>query len=155
MATATKLHDKTLTVLMPVTFAWRRVQDLLINAFEGGSNYWYCILRFDAPPGPRESWPVLVEDEARKRGDRVTNIYPHGDYPVNPGGSLVVDDSRNDERKATRPARRLDRERLAEALVEWAEKCPRHFANWLAENDDAETADTFLQIAVLGEIIYG
>ena len=32
---------------------------------------------------------------------------------------------------------------------------PKHFANILSENDDAETADVWFQLVVLGEIVYG
>ena len=36
-----------------------------------------------------------------------------------------------------------------------ADKFPRHFANILNENDDAETGDVFLQCCLWGDIVYG
>jgi len=36
-----------------------------------------------------------------------------------------------------------------------AEKYPRHFHNFLEENDDAETGDVFIQCCLFGEIVYG
>lgn len=148
------IESNSVTVEVPLSVKWSRVQDLLIGAFEGGSNYWYMIEEYVKPSGAAKDWPVLTAADSRKRGEKF-NIYRHADYPVNPGGALVVSDAGNDEREATKPARRLDRARLAEALALWAKECPRHFGDWLAENDDSTTADTFLQIAVLGEIVYG
>jgi len=35
------------------------------------------------------------------------------------------------------------------------EKYDWHLKNFIEENDDAETADVFLQCCVLGDIVYG
>jgi hypothetical protein len=32
---------------------------------------------------------------------------------------------------------------------------PRHFADLVNENDDADTGDAFVQCCVFGEVIYG
>jgi hypothetical protein len=44
---------------------------------------------------------------------------------------------------------------LAKGLQTMAEKYPRHFADFVAENDDADTGDVFLQCVVLGDVVYG
>lgn len=44
---------------------------------------------------------------------------------------------------------------LQQGLQRMARKYPRHFADFMAENDDAITGDVFLQCVVLGEVIYG
>jgi hypothetical protein len=49
----------------------------------------------------------------------------------------------------------VSREMIDLALQAFATQEPRHFADWLAENDDAETADVFLQLCVFGKTIYG
>jgi len=36
-----------------------------------------------------------------------------------------------------------------------ASEAPRHFADFIAENDDAETADVFLQCCLFGRIVFG
>jgi hypothetical protein len=36
-----------------------------------------------------------------------------------------------------------------------AEKEPRHFADFMQENDDAVTGDVFLQCVLLKAVIYG
>lgn len=32
---------------------------------------------------------------------------------------------------------------------------PNHFADFMAENEDAETADVFVQCCIFGNIVYG
>ena len=36
-----------------------------------------------------------------------------------------------------------------------AETHPRHFADFLAGNEDATTGDVLLQLAVFGELVFG
>lgn len=49
----------------------------------------------------------------------------------------------------------LDREAIERGLGIFRRTAPRHFGNWLAEHDDAETGDVFLQCCILGEVTYG
>jgi len=44
---------------------------------------------------------------------------------------------------------------IQSGLAIMEEKYPIHFANFLNEDDDAETGDVFLQCCLLGEIVYG
>lgn len=46
-------------------------------------------------------------------------------------------------------------ERLAQGLSVMAKIAPRHFADFLAGNEDATTGDVFLQCVTLGEVKYG
>lgn len=61
---------------------------------------------------------------------------------------LVVD---HVERKTYR----LDMDVVKRGLRVFMRVAPRHFGNWLAENDDAETGDVFLQCCLLDGIVYG
>jgi len=40
------------------------------------------------------------------------------------------------------------------ALELMAEQYPHHFRDLISENDDIETADVFLQLLVLGDVVY-
>jgi hypothetical protein len=44
---------------------------------------------------------------------------------------------------------------LRRGLQTMADKYPRHMADLLAKNDDATTADVFLQCCLFGTLIYG
>jgi hypothetical protein len=105
------------------------IKDLLCNAIEGGSNYWCNFM------------------------DRMGGISPkvapyRQDVPFVEGGWLEVVD---EEGKAYR----LDRAAIEKGMNIFADKYPKHFADFINENADATTGDVFLQCCVFGEAIYG
>lgn len=135
MTTAIKQPDA-LLVAHPITK--QRISDLLCSAFEGGSNYWYIITANIKP----------AKLTFRTDPD---HIYPHLDYPLNDDGALMIGDLEDD----SRPPIRLDLDAIGKGLALMARTQPRHFGDFLAENDDASTADVFLQLCLFGEVIYG
>ncbi len=133
-------HDK-LTLQTKET-SWQDVSDLLCSAFEGGSNYWYMIEEFGMPPELKG-----VPDE---------KVFRHLDYPTREGGYLLVSDRKIVECEGGEVTiRKIDRDRLKVALNLMSQKYPRHFADFINENGDADTGDVFLQLAVLGDVVYG
>jgi hypothetical protein len=103
----------------------KRVSDLLCSAFEGGSNYW-------VKSGRREGFEGYLSDVALHEGATVF--------------IKTIDDDKE---------LKLDRLTILNGLQLMMTKQPRHFGDFLAENDDADTADVFLQLALFGEMIYG
>ena len=139
------MPDNTFNV--PVTVTDQRISDLLCNALEGGSNYWYTITAYTKP----------TEMVFQCMADTLpTQIFKHIDYPMNPGGSITIGD-REDGRPhgAVFINSVITKEVLLQGLRVMSEKYPRHFADFIAENDDAETGDVFLQCCCFGEIVYG
>lgn len=114
----------------------KRVQDLLCNALEGGSNYWYFIESFNYPTGQTKESLKLE--------------FPHLELPFVDDGSLTIKDIEGDM-----PDKILDRKALQKGLRVMASKFPRHFGDFISENDDATTGDVFLQCALYGDVIYG
>lgn len=49
----------------------------------------------------------------------------------------------------------LSRQAILAGVDTMIRKAPRHFGDWLADRDDAVTADVFLQCCLFGEVIYG
>lgn len=123
----------------------RRVSDLLCSAFEGGSNYWYLIEEFHAPP---------PENLRAHAGFRDGQVFRHLDYPLCEGGYLMISDRQISWNVEMRTAR-LDLAAVVRGLEVMREKFPRHFGNFLSENDDGETGDVFLQCALFGDVVYG
>ncbi len=112
-----------------------RIEDLLTDAFEGGSNYWYIIKKYNYPPGQtRQSMGIK---------------FPHVEIPLK-GGSLLVGELEGD----TDYDKVLDRAAIERGLKLLAEKYPKHWADFLTENDDADTGDVFLQLALYGEVVF-
>jgi hypothetical protein len=118
------------------------IANLLCSAFEGGSNYWYRIIKFNKPKG--KVW-------AGEDGDMAE--FAHISYPLSPGGSLIIA-VEGDEAKAGLKYR-LSRKQLQSGLDAMRLRCPHHFANVINNNADAITGDVFLQCCLFGEAIYG
>jgi hypothetical protein len=129
-------------ISVKVSITKRRIADMLCCAFEGGSNYWYWIDKFIKPP--KLEW----------QGDP-EQVFQHLDYPLNTGGALIISDKGSDEPVKSKKTYRLDLESITKGIQVMAEKEPRHFADFLGEDDDATTGDVFLQCCLFGEVIYG
>lgn len=124
-----------------IGYSLKRVSDLLCSALEGGSNYWYLIEKFIKPP--------VIKNYADS-----TVVYDHLDYPLSPGGALIISDKYGAEGSPVK-RRRLNLRSIHRGLQVMAVKYPQHFAAWQTENDDAETGDVFLQCCLFQEVVYG
>lgn len=137
-----------------MTLTIAQIRNLLVSAFEGGSNYWYQI----PAAGPKDAilGPKHAPQDFRKGG----KAQPKGDYyhwseliPTTPDCALLV----------TAPEGFGDYDwpvvlniaALRHGAQVMYTKYPQHYANVLAENDDAETGDVFLQCALFGEVVFG
>ena len=120
---------------IPTQLDTERVSDLLCIAFEGGSNYWYCDLEVEQYP------------EGKSKADFE---YWHIQVPLEEGGVLKFRDQFGDF-----GVLRLDLDSITKGLRTMQDKYPRHWADFLKENEDADTGDVFLQCCVLGGLTYG
>lgn len=127
------------TVSVELEIKLTDIQDLLCSALEGGSNYWYVIDEFVKPT------TMQVRTDPKK-------VFRHLDYPVNPGGALIIMDKEDDDEKKRY---RLDLESIEKGLKTWAEKYPKSFARFRDEDYDANDGDLFLQCCLFGEAVYG
>lgn len=108
----------------------KMIRDQLITAFEGGSNYWY-----------------EIEAIFDKDGHRVHNYYD----AVLQGGSIhIVDSEEPDVALGI-----VDLAHIQNGLQLMANYHRKQFMNIITEDGDAKTADLFLQLVVMGEVIYG
>lgn len=101
------------------------VESLIVSAIEGGSNYWYRI-------------------EGRIGCDYLKLAFSPVGMPISNKGS-----------EPPFIKGRLTPTTIQMALDLMAEKYPRHFADILADREDAATGDVFLQLAILGTVMYG
>lgn len=132
------MSDVEISLKIPI----QRLQDLLTSALEGGSSYWYCITE--------KHKPEIITDRCWEEDDVV---FPHIDYPTNKGGWLKIRSLHGEVNGKS--SWMLDLAQIYLGIQKMAEKYPQHFANFIAENDDAETGDVFLQCCLFGEIVYG
>ena len=133
----------TVKVMVQVEVEEERISDLLCSTFEGGCGYWCRIMGYEYPSGK-------TKDDFD---------FPHVEV-VLAGGKVFMHDAEEPDSHyktldaAERERWTLTREKLVRGLQVMAEKYPRHFADFHAENDDAETGDVFLQCCLFGELVY-
>jgi hypothetical protein len=121
---------------------------LIISAFEGGSNYWYVIDKDKSVAPDNDKLWKFPKDSCL--GDDGT-VFWHVQWPMSEGGRLFVTNKFDDEGEEGY----LDLASIKKGLTIMQEKYPRHFANFMSDNADANTGDVFLQCAVLGNLVYG
>ena len=104
------------------------VKDLLCCGMEGGIGYWAEIDDYIEPSaeGPYE--------------------YRHLDYPFTVDGAVIIRDTEEGD------LHRLDRAALERGISLLS---GYHLTNFLEENTDAMTGDVFVQLCLLGSIVYG
>lgn len=133
------------TVSIPQPITNRMLSGILCVAFEGGVGYWCRIQGYRYPEGTE---PADFSDGGR--------LQTPGDYwhrcqlvPLYTGGAVILLDIEEGK------THRLDLAALLRGAQKMAEEYPKHFRDWVEENDDAITGDVFLQCCIFGEAVYG
>lgn len=128
--------DNYIEVRATVRIPNQKIMDLITTAIEGGCNYW---ARFQYPENWKEKYGSY-EQIPFKGGEIKVFDLETGELlgvlnlaTVKTGLQLMAD--RKDMKGKTVPA--------------------RHFKNFATDNEDAETADVFMQLSVMGEIVFG
>ncbi len=128
--------DKYVEVRATVRIPTEKIKNLIISAVEGGSTYW-AMLKF--PDGWQDKYKSYADIPFQGGEIEVYDVETGrllgflSKVTIQPGLQLMAD--RKDMTGKQVPA--------------------RHFKAIATDNEDAETADVFLQLAVMGEIIYG
>ena len=131
-----KNEERGFTITTQVTIPLQRIADLMVGSIEGESGYWcsgvYLHTKHDLKETPWYSDPSLYGQE----------------FAIQ-----VVEYEASEEDSDGR--HNVNKEKLARGLQIMSEKHPSHFADLMNEQDDAITADIFLQCVALGEVVYG
>ena len=125
----------------------KEIEDMLVGAFEGGSNYWIREIDFIKPKDSD-----LYQHSFKLHGEEKV-VYKHVQYPMSVGGAVKII-IREDDGTAGEIVI-LDIGAIKKGIAVMAEKYPRHYGDMLGDNHDADTADVFLQCCVFGEIVFG
>jgi hypothetical protein len=128
----------------------QRLKDLICCGIEGGIGYWAEIYDYEFGSG-FSSKDFL---EGGKMTDPKNYWHPSQLIPFVKGCSVVLQQT-DVEAGEEADVWRLNRQALVDGLTIMMNKYPRHAANFLDENEDAETGDVFIQCCLLGEIVYG
>ena len=114
----------------------QKINDMIVSTVEGGCNYW---ARFQLPKDWKKSYQNYYE------------------IPMK-GGEIEVFDVETDELLGVinRATVKVGLQLMADCKDIKGKQVPaRHFKNLATDNEDAETADVFIQLSVMGEIVYG
>jgi len=128
--------DDYIEVKTTVRIPNQKIQDLIVSAVEGGSNYW---AKFKFPTGYKDKYESYEQ------------------IPFN-GGKFEVFDIETDELlgELNQSSTKVGLQLMADCKDSKEKAVPaRHFKNLATDCEDAETADVFMQLSVMGEIRFG
>jgi hypothetical protein len=130
--------NKTINIVSKVKteITAEQIAGILCTAFESGYTPWVKV----------ES---MVEPKRKVILGNSWNEYTLYSYPVT-GGAAILSDTYGNSRKRYR----LDLKAIRKGLQIMANKYPRHFADFVSENEDGITGAVFLQCCVFGDVIY-
>jgi hypothetical protein len=134
--TENKKLDIARTITVPLSIKVELLTNLLVSAFEGGSTYWLRECDYLSPKEGFEA-PAYSDEKFWITGGKM---------------SLFYDDPEDEENRAQKD---ITIEDLLRGATIMAEKNASHFGDLISENDDAITADVFIQCVLFGEVIYG
>lgn len=134
---------KNFTVKMNKIFTNDQIAGILCTAFEGGMvDQWAQVVGFKKPE--------VKANFDKKDGSSIDwHDYRLYSYPLGSGGKVTVLDTYENKKYI------LNRASIQKGLQVMAEKFPRHFNDFVTENDDAITGDVFLQCCLLEDVVYG
>lgn len=148
MVPTAKMTDK---IIVSVPINMGRVADLLCSAVDPGYeaiHYWGEVQgRVEPTSWTFDARPVYKTPEEAEAN---INVHYRHYYPFNKGGALIIRDNEDDGENYT-----LDFSAIEKGLSIMARDFPKHFGDFLDDNDDNDTADVFVQCCLFGDVIYG
>ena len=131
----------------------KRQLDLLVGALEGGSNYWYMLedTSMVIKKGTAPKTPELIEECKTMGKDFADCLVNRIWETVQSGVSVPVFDVEEEGEKLGE----ISKESIEKANELMIKDYSQAYADVMNENDDANTADIWFQLAVMGEVIFG
>lgn len=136
---ATRAYPDSATI--PVDVQYQVIEDWLVTALEGGSNYWYYLPFVSVLPMDNAGEPLAIQiAKACWYGDTAIDVYDIDD--VQPNGKPLV---------GAAPIGHISRANLERG-------CKLYLTDdrgGMGDDFDADDADVWFQFVVMGEIVYG
>lgn len=134
--------NSTISFQATETVSTELVRDLLVTAFEGGSNYWVAEVHIARLPAGmrRKDYP-----------------YWHAELPLVNGGKVRFHDLNGPDHRWCDSIGyyTLDFDGILKGLAAMRLKYPDSWKEAIDGTFDAITADVFLQCCIFGEVVYG
>ena len=137
-------EDGEYTFTATIKVDYNDILNLIINGFDMAIAYW-CR---DADPHYPDDFDVqkIPWLKGKDGWSKVRKLYF---CPLVPGGKIVLHDDVSGKEVT------MDLESIQRGIDVMSSEYPRHWADFMSENDDAITADVFIQCCVFGESPYG
>lgn len=121
------------------------LMNLVVNAFDSGvTNYWANSAVVVLPEGFDVTKIPWLKDPEEWESCSKSYIAPFVE-----GGKVVLLDNEEEDKKYV-----LDLAAIRRGVEIMSSKYRRHWADFREENDDADTADVFIQCCVMGEVVF-
>lgn len=116
------------------------IEDVLVTALEGGSNYWYHL--------SEKTVDSIKNHTISMEGEPLSLRFYKA---INHGMHIPI----NDAEHYTDVLGKIHTPTIQRAFIKMHNDYPENLENIREGDFDAEDADIFFQLAVLGEIVYG
>jgi len=144
---------KKLQVMLTVEVSLRMLNDMIITAIEGGSNYWYLLKEKATAQIQKYEGKFIPEIHDNK--DTFFGAFAEAILPAVIGGEVI--EIHDIEDPDGQPIGKLSWESIKKGIHEMSKNHPLVLALLInPESDfDAADADAIFQYIILGEIVYG
>ncbi len=136
-----------LTVRADLNIPLERIVNSIIGALEGGYSQWLHSFKPDDSADTRAALRVATAENMI--------WYAREEFWHNGGKAVAIYDLPSDDEGEGNGKMTIGLPELTIGLTTMAAKVPVSFADLINENDDAITHDSFMQMVILGEIVYG
>ena len=141
-----------MTIEVKFDIPYNRIANLLIDSLEASSLYWASIDKKEKPSQVKFV-EVIGQDDPENKARVLDGALYLSEYVLNKDGALIIRDNETDNDRLR--FHKLDLEKVKKGLKCFAKYQPKHFADFISENEDGTTADVFLQCCLFGEVLYG
>tara|TARA_B100001059_G_scaffold214495_1_gene231271 strand:+ start:166 stop:618 length:453 start_codon:yes stop_codon:yes gene_type:complete len=149
---------KTLEVEMKVNLPMESVEEVLITAIEGGSNYWYFM---EGEDKSTKWFEEQMKEGKLERNESIHYMWMDALFQGSPHPINIYDIEEvyeyNQELDQCEPIGTLTMDKIKEGLKLAQTEYPKFYAQHFPEyNDgDATSSDVIFQLITLGEVVYG
>jgi len=149
---------KTLEVKMKVNLPIESVEEVLITAIEGGSNYWYFM---DGEEKSSEWLEEQIKEGKLERNESIHYKWMDGLFQGSPHPINIYDIEEvyeyEGEIAECEPIGTLTMDKIKEGLKLAQTQYPKFYAQHFPEYNDGDTisADVLFQLITLGSVVYG
>jgi hypothetical protein len=142
------------TINKEIELSFYEFSGLIVSALEGGSNYWYWLGETSGIHSAYEEWEAMwnaanpdamVSEEPLSM--RIAYLLYYSDYRID-----VFNNENEDEDEVLGI---IDIHKCVEGMRLMYNDYPERWAEVKDGNDDADTADVFFQLVVMGNVVFG